>query len=240
MNKIILLTTCVLVAVGAVLFLQVDNKPASVPAVADEPASLTDSAAAQRPLVDRPFSEADEANEAEADSAGQPPATTAADSADDDDTAPDQSTYAELSAWSVADETPIDVDGVEGLAIQTDPAALRSMKVGQKISLPIPDLQPMPEATIESTHSPLDGIDVFKGALNDGQANDNVIVTRGEIDTIFVVSTSTGVYTAIVNNRTGQGSLVNEADVNARAVPIADGIEVAPVEMPLPERGQGS
>ncbi|GAA3976542.1 hypothetical protein [Allohahella marinimesophila] len=243
MNKIILMTACVLVAVGAVLFIQVDDKPAPVSSTASKPASPVDNGGAQRPLIDRPFNDADSAAAGQQPSLPEEPVQpdTQADADEASDDAPlDQPVAADLSAWSVADAEPIQVDGVKGLAIQTDPAALQSLQVGQKVTLPIPDLQPLPEATIESTHSPLDGINVFKGGLNDGHPDDNVIVTRGEIDTIFVVSTSTGVYTAIVNNRTGQGSLVNEADVNARAVPIADGIEVAPVEMPLPERGQGS
>ena len=253
MNKIILMTACVMVAVGAVLFLQVDNKPGPMNSAANEPAGTQPADSAQRPLVNRPLNDTDAAKDdqqavstadamSQADIQPNRQSDLQADAGmdADEDTATAEPSYGEISAWVVNEEEPIEVDGVKGLAIQTDPAALQAIQVGKKIALPIPDIQPLPEATIESTHSPLAGINVFKGGLNEGAPNDNVIVTRGEIDTIFVVSTSTGVYTAIVNNKTGQGSLVNEADVNARAVPIVDGIEVAPIDMPLPERGQGS
>lgn len=138
--------------------------------------------------------------------------------------------------WQVDANTPAtQVDGIPATRISVEPQLLDGMHVGQQVTLPIPALNRSVTARITSTHNQLNNVEVFKGPITDGHPKDNVIITRGQTNTYVVVATREGVYSAIIDNRTGNATLTDEGDINEGIQPGDDSVTVPGIEMPTPE-----
>jgi len=132
-----------------------------------------------------------------------------------------------------------EVNGIRAMPLIVDTQAFKRLQVGQALELPIPSLNTVLSADIESTHNQLGNVKVWKGPVNGGDTTDNVIITQGEISTVVVVSTQLGVYTATIDNATGQAAMVDEADVNAGMVTQDDTLSVDPIELTPPPADAG-
>lgn len=126
------------------------------------------------------------------------------------------------------------VDGVPATRVRADPATLDGLHVGQRLTLEIPPLQQPVRARITSTHNQLDRVQVFRGPVTDGDASDNVIITRGDEATYVVVSTRNGVFSTVIDNHSGEATLTDERDINARIHPANDAVPVPGIEQEPP------
>lgn len=128
----------------------------------------------------------------------------------------------------------IEIDGVPATRLQVDPAVLRALQVGQTLDLEIPPLNKTVSAELVSTHNQLNKVHIFKGPLIDGHKTDNVLVSRGESSTYVVVATAQGVFSAVIDNVSGEAVLTDESEINRRMSNQDDAVTVPPMDMPLP------
>ncbi|WP_020408365.1 hypothetical protein [Hahella ganghwensis] len=147
--------------------------------------------------------------------------------------APPSSTPVQL--WEVdAADKHAQVDGIAATNLRVETRTLDSIQVGQTLELPIPSLNKVLSAEIESTHNQFGDVKVWKGPISGGDTTDNLIITQGDINTVVVVSTIQGTYTVTIDNATGNATLVDEADVNAGMIPHDDSRTVPPIELTPP------
>ena len=130
----------------------------------------------------------------------------------------------------------MDIDGIPASQLQVDPAVLRSLHVGQTLDLELPPLNRTVSTTLASTHNQLNKVQVFKGPITSGSDKDNVIVTRGEHSTYVVIATQEGVFSAVINNRTGAALLTDESDINRGMIDHDDAVVEQGIAMPIPEQ----
>ncbi|OZG73006.1 hypothetical protein BTA51_13710 [Hahella sp. CCB-MM4] len=145
-------------------------------------------------------------------------------------------TSAPVQLWELdpVNNNRIEVDGISATPLHVETTKLDGITVGQTLELPIPALNKVLSAEIESTHNQLGQVKVWKGPISGGDITDNLIITQGEINTVVVVSTIQGTYTVTIDNTTGQATLVDEADVNAGIIPHDDSRTVPPIELTPP------
>ena len=140
-----------------------------------------------------------------------------------------------VSLWQAdSNPTKTEVDGFPATRLQADPEALASLHVGQQLALQVPDLNRTLTARLTTTHNQLNNIEVFRGPVTDGHEKDNVIVTRGQTATYVVMSTREGVYSAVINNRTGDTVLTSEKDVQDNLAREEDAIPVPGIDQTPP------
>lgn len=128
------------------------------------------------------------------------------------------------------------MDGVPAIRMEGDQEAAASLHVGQQLALQLPDLDRTLSARLESTHNQLNDIQVFRGPVSGGHEDDNVVVTRGKKSTYVVISTREGVYSAVIDNETGDTTLTSETDIQDNLAGEDDAIPVPGVEQ-LPPSG---
>lgn len=140
-----------------------------------------------------------------------------------------------VSLWqSEANPEKTEVDGFPAVQLQADPEALASLHVGQQLAMPLPELGRTVTARLDGTHNQLNDIQVFRGPVTGGHEKDNVVVTRGKTATYVVISTNEGVYSAVINNQTGEATLTSEADIHDNLAGEDDAIPVPGVEQHPP------
>lgn len=149
-----------------------------------------------------------------------------------------RSQESEVRLWQLDDETPDTMlDGNPAKRLQTDPELVEAFHVGQTLHLDIPQSNLTLEAQLDSTYNQSANVHIFRGKIPGGSPDDNVIVTRGKIETHLVIATKEGTYTAIIDNATGQTTLIDQAEINTHQIPFDDGIPVEPVEQHPPPAG---
>lgn len=140
-----------------------------------------------------------------------------------------------VSLWEAGSSpTKTEVDGFPATRLKADPDAVASLHVGQQLSLEVPELNRTLNARLTSTSNQLDNIEVFRGPVTGGHEKDNVIVTRGETSTYVVMSTTEGVFSAVIDNRTGDTVLTNEKDVQDNLAGHDDAIPVPGIDQTPP------
>lgn len=146
-----------------------------------------------------------------------------------------QSPPSHISLWQPDQNQPdAEVEGIPVKQLQTAPADLNQLQVGQQIELAIPQLDKTVEARIETTHNQLNIAQVFKGPLIDGHKKDNVIITRGKIQTHVVIATQEGVFSAVIDNATGKTVLTDEGEIHERTSGEDDSVPLEGIELPVP------
>lgn len=140
-----------------------------------------------------------------------------------------------ISLWqSEANPEKTEVDGFPAIQLQADPEALATLHVGQQLAMPVPELGRTVTARLDGTHNQLNDIQVFRGPVTGGHEKDNVVVTRGKTATYVVISTNEGVYSAVINNQTGETTLTSESDIHDNLAGEDDAIPVPGVEQHPP------
>lgn len=140
-----------------------------------------------------------------------------------------------VSLWQAGpDATRTEVDGFPATRLQADPQALSGLHVGQQVTMEVPDLNRTVTARLTSTHNQLNNVQVFRGPVTGGHDKDNVIVTRGKTATYVVLSTREGVYSAVINNGTGEAVLTSETDIQDNLAGENDAIPVPGIDQVPP------
>ena len=140
-----------------------------------------------------------------------------------------------VSLWQAGpDTTRTEVDGFPATRLQADPQALSGLHVGQQVTMEVPDLNRTITARLTSTHNQLNKVEVFRGPVTGGHDKDNVIVTRGKTATYVVLSTREGVYSAVINNGTGEAVLTSETDIQDNLAGENDAIPVPGIDQEPP------
>ncbi|MFL1486068.1 hypothetical protein [Marinobacter sp. LN3S78] len=145
-----------------------------------------------------------------------------------------------VSLWQAGNNSDkTEVDGFPATRLQANPEALASLHVGQQVTLPVPELNRTVTARLTTTHNQLNSIEVFRGPVTDGHDKDNVVVTRGETSTYVVLSTRDGVYSAVIDNHSGDAVLTSETDIQDNLAGHEDAIPVPGVDQTPPGSPSG-
>ncbi|WP_328188234.1 hypothetical protein [Marinobacter sp. OP 3.4] len=145
-----------------------------------------------------------------------------------------------ISLWEAGNHPDkTEVDGFPATRLQANPEALAGLHVGQQVALPVPELNRTVTARLTTTHNQLNNIEVFRGPVTDGHAKDNVVVTRGETSTYVVLSTRDGVYSAVIDNHSGDAVLTSETDVQDKLAGHEDAIPVPGIDQTPPGSPSG-
>lgn len=132
-----------------------------------------------------------------------------------------------------------EVDGFPATRLKANPDALASLHVGQQVAMQVPELNRTVTARLTTTHNQLNNIKVFRGPVTGGHDKDNVIVTRGATSTYVVLSTRDGVYSAVIDNRSGDAVLTSETDVQDNMAGHNDAIPVPGIDQTPPGSPSG-
>lgn len=128
-----------------------------------------------------------------------------------------QNAPASLHLWQGSrNADSVMVEGFPATRVQTNPADLATLHVGQELVIDVPGLVRPVVARLDDTHNQLDTVQVFRGPILDGEEHDNVIVTRGESATYLIVSTSESVWSAVMDHKSGETLITDERDVLVR------------------------
>ncbi|MDE1461951.1 hypothetical protein [Spartinivicinus poritis] len=139
------------------------------------------------------------------------------------------------SMWQASEqEQTVDENGIPTTHLQVNPQLISSLQLGQTLEFEVPALNQSYQAELTTTHNQLDDVHVFKGKINNGSENDNVIVTRGEVETYVTVSTGDGVYSVRIDNASGKATMISEDDIAKTITNFNDAIPApeVPVEPP--------
>ncbi|MGM0571660.1 hypothetical protein [Marinobacter sp.] len=140
-----------------------------------------------------------------------------------------------IALWRTdGDPEKTEVDGFPAIRLKGDPEAAASLHVGQQLALQLPELDRTLTARLDSTHNQLNDIQVFRGPVSGGHEDDNVVVTRGKKSTYVVISTREGVYSAVIDNTTGDTTLTSETDIQGNLAGEDDAIPVPGVDQAPP------
>ncbi|WP_163835539.1 biofilm-associated metzincin protease inhibitor BamI [Spartinivicinus ruber] len=99
--------------------------------------------------------------------------------------------------------------------LKVEPAYIKSIQVGQVLEFPIPELNKSFIAKLTDTANSFNGVHVWTGIMVDGGPTENVIVTRGKTQTHITISSLEGIYSAVVQNDTGETQIINENHIKA-------------------------
>ncbi|WP_347332964.1 hypothetical protein [Marinimicrobium locisalis] len=144
----------------------------------------------------------------------------------------------EVELWQLNKNAPdTQVDGHPAKRLRTDPALVQQFHVGQKLHMYIPQRDMDVAARLESTRNQSANVHIFQGKLLNGDEQGNLTVARGKIQTHLTISTPSGTYSAVIDNKTGETVLTDEGDITVNQVPFEDGIAVPPIEQGPPPSG---
>ena len=133
--------------------------------------------------------------------------------------------------WSVDGHfSATEIDGVPATVLQIDSENLQRLRVGQTLIFPIPHLRSALEAQVLSTYNDPLGVKVWQGDLADSHPDAGFILSQGEHETHLVIFSETGSFSAVINNITGQATLIDEGEILSRQAHIDDGILLEPAE----------
>ena len=122
----------------------------------------------------------------------------------------------------VAEMTAVDKDGLIVYPVTMDVSAASNLQTGDTLTLPVPVYEQNLLVTLTETRNSLNQTEVWRGdvaftrpieidgVLYAGHETDQVLITRGEWQTHIAVLTRQGNISAVIDNETGKGQLVDE------------------------------
>ena len=135
----------------------------------------------------------------------------------------------DIDLWQLPEEeSHTMVDDLPAVNFAVDAKALARLQVGQVVRLQLPGGEGEVEAEIMSTYNDPAGVQVWTGKIKNEVNQASIIFTRGEIQTHIVIASTRGNYSAVVDNRSGDGTLINESTIHSRQLPFDDGIVYRP------------
>lgn len=100
---------------------------------------------------------------------------------------------------------------VEVTHIQVQANAFEKLKPGEKLTLFIPQENQNYIGTVQENHTQFGGqVQVSKGSIDDGHPFSSFSVTKGSELTLVMVSTGEKVYQIEINNKTGEGTVIDD------------------------------
>lgn len=115
-----------------------------------------------------------------------------------------------------------EIDNIE--PVRTDPNFLADLQVGQALDFFIPQLGQSFQGVIDTTSKQMGGVKVWKGSIQDDDEKSNVLITQGKSMTHVVLTTTKGVYAVQIDNKSGEGAVIDEREYTGKTVDIDDGI----------------
>lgn len=123
-----------------------------------------------------------------------------------------------VSLWHALDEetlTDENLKKVNAKPIQVNPGALAVLRVGQRLSFPIPHLGSEYDGVVGKAKSMLQGeIELMSGKLDNDEEFSTFTVSRGDNTTDITLTTGKGVYQVLIDNTTGKGTVISDQDLN--------------------------
>lgn len=147
--------------------------------------------------------------------------------------APTQAAPDHLQLWD-GPFRPGRADQVSALEFKVDPRNLERLRTGQVLSFTLGDQRQPISAELRSTANPSPEVRTWQGAVLDREPQDNLIIARGPRQTHITVFTDATTYSVVVDNTTGEATLVDEGDLHEITVPYEDGIALPEVPDTLP------
>lgn len=118
-----------------------------------------------------------------------------------------------FKVWNPESPEVVEIEpGFYGQKLKTTPGFIEQLHLGQLLELPIPGLEKSVHVELTETRNVYKGREVWRGKVLGGRAVDSFSITRGEAMTIISVGTLQGVFTLSINNKTGEGVLINESE----------------------------
>ena len=143
----------------------------------------------------------------------------------------------DIDLWQLPEEASQTlVDGLPAVKFSLNPKLLTGLQVGQIVRLQLPDSAGDIEAEIRETYNDPAGVQVWKGSVKNDVHAASIILSRGEIQTHIVIASTQGNYSAVVDNRSGDGTLINESTIHSRQLPYDDGIVYRPGDTETPHQ----
>lgn len=134
-----------------------------------------------------------------------------------------------VQLWDIDDSAvKTTIDGIAALQFQFDIERLKTLAVGQSISFNLPDHKSLLEAEITGTHNDPAGVQIWLAQMQGQIDRSSVIITRGRHQTHIVIASLEGNYSVIVDNQSGQSTIMDEGLINENQAPIDDGIVYEP------------
>lgn len=145
---------------------------------------------------------------------------------------------AQINLWQTSSgNASTTADGFPATQLQTDPAILNTLHVGQELIIDIPGLVQPVISRIEETHNQLDTVNVFSGPILNQGDHANLIITRGQNASYVIVSTNESVWSAVIDHQTGETLLTDERDILI-GLSHEDTLPVPRVDLQPPDRSQ--
>jgi hypothetical protein len=109
--------------------------------------------------------------------------------------------------------------------ITINPEVLANLQVGQVLDFFVPQLGESFQSEVTSTSNQFGDVKVWKGDIQgEEQGKSNFIMTQGEKMTKVVLSTTEGIYTVNINNKTSRGTVVDNREYTSRMSDIDDAV----------------
>lgn len=141
-----------------------------------------------------------------------------------------------IHLWQTPEaDASVSIDGVPGVRLQVNPEHLRQLHLGQTLVLDLPDSSTPIESALTDTYNDPGGVEVWQGYI-DGEVDEAaVIISRGKTHTHMIIASEQGNYSVVIDNQTGESTLIDEGYIQDRQAPIDDAIYVDPPDsVPLP------
>ena len=148
--------------------------------------------------------------------------------------------------WSLSEDTIAVDDRITGNTVSLEIDQIASLQPNDSLLIAVPGSEGVMTARIKQTFNQLGNVKVWQGALDvesdftmngnayAGHPQDNIVISRGKKSTHITIATRASTYTAVVDNATGQGHIVNEAEYVALQDPHnEDGVTV-PFQATIP------
>ena len=152
-----------------------------------------------------------------------------------------------LALWQTTKKSKTLEGGVKGFEVVTENDAFSKLNVDKAVSLAIPDFNEPLHATINKTYNETGGVEMYQGEmfyddavsfddeLYSGHRDDNIVIAKGKIKTHVTIATRKATYSLIIDNASGKGTLINEAEYIAQqSEEINDAVRVTHVDDSAP------
>lgn len=113
---------------------------------------------------------------------------------------------------------------------KVNPEQLKQFHVGQTLTFSTPGNNTPINAEIDKTYNQGRFAKVWNASVS-GSPEESLTITQGKIETHMVIVSEGAVYTAIIDNKTGETVIVDQADLAEKTIPYEDGVPL-PVEQP--------
>lgn len=132
-----------------------------------------------------------------------------------------------IRLWRLEKIQEIQVDGVKAITLTLDPSVLNSFHVGQQIKLQLPHTDLPVSAIVTSTHNEFGNVHVWQSIFEPAEQYEAMTIVKGEIETHITINKDRYTYTAIINNASGETTLMDESNWRENELVVDDAVPVS-------------